>query len=134
MSALSRAKTTTKTRPGEPNAFFYSLVSRDTKEMAYATARQRFLVDQGYAFQVLTRLVGFEEESQIKPFVFDSPAEQKQLLIKIAETSALIDEAAQAPSKKAKQKLYVLLLATGTPSALCRNDFYSLGLAHSSSF
>jgi len=35
------------------NAFFYTLVSTDTKEVYYATKRQRFLVDQGYSFQVV---------------------------------------------------------------------------------
>uniref|UniRef100_A0A287AID6 General transcription and DNA repair factor IIH helicase/translocase subunit XPB n=1 Tax=Sus scrofa TaxID=9823 RepID=A0A287AID6_PIG len=44
----------------EYNAFFYSLVSQDTQEMAYSTKRQRFLVDQGYSFKVRIRwsLVG----------------------------------------------------------------------------
>lgn len=37
----------------EYNAFFYSLVSQDTQEMAYSTKRQRFLVDQGYSFKVI---------------------------------------------------------------------------------
>lgn len=37
----------------EYNAYFYSLVSQDTQEMAYSTKRQRFLVDQGYSFKVL---------------------------------------------------------------------------------
>ena len=39
---------------------------------------------------MLTRLVGFDEEAAKKPFVFDLPAQQKQLLIKIAETSSLV--------------------------------------------
>jgi DNA excision repair protein ERCC-3 len=34
------------------NAYFYTLVSKDTEEMYYATKRQQFLVDQGYAFKV----------------------------------------------------------------------------------
>lgn len=34
------------------NAFFYSLVSQDTMEMQYALKRQRFLVNQGYAYKV----------------------------------------------------------------------------------
>lgn len=38
----------------EYNAYFYSLVSQDTQEMAYSTKRQRFLVDQGYSFKVLS--------------------------------------------------------------------------------
>ena len=41
----------------EYNAFFYSLVSQDTQEMAYSTKRQRFLVDQGYSIKVCFRLV-----------------------------------------------------------------------------
>lgn len=41
----------------EYNAFFYSLVSQDTQEMAYSTKRQRFLVDQGYSFKVCISLV-----------------------------------------------------------------------------
>ncbi|XP_029081228.1 general transcription and DNA repair factor IIH helicase subunit XPB isoform X1 [Monodon monoceros] len=41
----------------EYNAFFYSLVSQDTQEMAYSTKRQRFLVDQGYSFKVCQHLV-----------------------------------------------------------------------------
>lgn len=35
------------------NAFFYSLVSRDTQEMFYANRRQQFLVEQGYNYHVL---------------------------------------------------------------------------------
>ncbi|KAJ9103967.1 hypothetical protein QFC21_002430 [Naganishia friedmannii] len=42
------------------NAFFYSLVSKDTSEMYYSTKRQGFLVDQGYAFKVITELHGIE--------------------------------------------------------------------------
>ena len=43
--------------PGEFNAFFYTLVSRDTQEMFYSTKRQQFLIDQGYAFKVITNLL-----------------------------------------------------------------------------
>ena len=43
--------------PGEFNAFFYSLVSKDTQEMYYSTKRQQFLIDQGYAFKVVTGLL-----------------------------------------------------------------------------
>jgi superfamily II DNA or RNA helicase len=40
----------------EFNAFFYTLVSRDTQEMYYSAKRQQFLVDQGYAFKILAEL------------------------------------------------------------------------------
>ena len=46
----------------EYNAFFYSLISQDTSEMYYATKRQRFLVNQGYSYKILTSLAGIESE------------------------------------------------------------------------
>ena len=49
----------------EYNAFFYSLVSQDTMEMHYATKRQRFLVNQGYSYKVITKMAGMEEVSRI---------------------------------------------------------------------
>ena len=45
----------------EYNAYFYSLVSQDTVEMAYSLKRQRFLINQGYSYKVITRLEGLEE-------------------------------------------------------------------------
>ena len=45
----------------EYNAYFYSLVSQDTIEMAYSMKRQRFLVNQGYSYKVITHLEGLEE-------------------------------------------------------------------------
>ena len=47
----------------EYNAYFYSLVSQDTMEMHYSTKRQRFLVNQGYSYKVVTKLAGIEEVS-----------------------------------------------------------------------
>ena len=46
---ILRAKSGVK---GDINAYFYSLVSKDTEEMYFATKRQQFLVDQGYEFKV----------------------------------------------------------------------------------
>lgn len=50
LGRILRAK---KRSDGGFNAYFYSLVSKDTEEMYYSTKRQQFLVDQGYAFKVL---------------------------------------------------------------------------------
>ncbi|MBN3312552.1 ERCC3 helicase, partial [Atractosteus spatula] len=69
----------------EYNAYFYSLVSQDTQEMAYSTKRQRFLVDQGYSFKVITRLAGMEEED----LMFSAREEQHQLLQKVLAASDL---------------------------------------------
>ncbi|KAJ3311263.1 hypothetical protein HDV04_004172 [Boothiomyces sp. JEL0838] len=43
------------------NAYFYTLVSKDTEEMYYATKRQQFLIDQGYEFKIITNIQGMED-------------------------------------------------------------------------
>ncbi len=63
--------------PNEVNAYFYSLVSQDTKEMAYSTKRQRFLVNQGYAFKIITELPGLKEDMSLS---FSTREEQQVLL------------------------------------------------------
>ena len=69
------------------NAFFYSLVSRDTAEMYYSTKRQQFLIDQGYAFRVIMNLVGQEN---MPGLVYATKSEQIELLqsVLIASESA----------------------------------------------
>ncbi|GAA6036658.1 hypothetical protein JCM8097_001279 [Rhodosporidiobolus ruineniae] len=59
------------------NAFFYSLVSKDTQEVFYSSKRQGFLVDQGYAFKVITSLEGLD---QLDNLVYPTKAEQIELL------------------------------------------------------
>jgi DNA excision repair protein ERCC-3 len=34
------------------NAFFYTLISTDTREMYFSTKRQQYLIDQGYTFKI----------------------------------------------------------------------------------
>ena len=60
------------------NAFFYSLVSKDTQEVFYSSKRQAFLVDQGYAFKVITRLEGMDTR---KDLAFRTAQEQRELLM-----------------------------------------------------
>jgi DNA excision repair protein ERCC-3 len=45
-------------KPGANEAFFYSLVSTDTKEQDYALNRQLFLVEQGYRYKIEQWLTG----------------------------------------------------------------------------
>ncbi|SCU93446.1 LAME_0F03818g1_1 [Lachancea meyersii CBS 8951] len=59
------------------NAFFYSLVSKDTQEMYYSTKRQAFLVDQGYAFKVITHLHGMET---LPNLAYSTARERRELL------------------------------------------------------
>jgi len=49
----------------EFNAFFYTLVSQDTQEMPFSRKRQRFLVNQGYAYKVVTKLAGLDDDPDI---------------------------------------------------------------------
>lgn len=60
----------------EYNAFFYSLVSQDTVEMHFSRKRQRFLVNQGYSYKVITKLAGMDEES----LCYGTKEEQSNLL------------------------------------------------------
>jgi DNA excision repair protein ERCC-3 len=62
------------------NAFFYSLVSKDTQEMYYSSKRQAFLVDQGYAFKVITHLQGIE---RLPGLAFARPEERRALLAEV---------------------------------------------------
>ncbi|CAL1530963.1 unnamed protein product [Lymnaea stagnalis] len=63
----------------EYNAYFYSLVSQDTNEMAFSLKRQRFLVNQGYSYKVITKLEGMDQED----LFYRSKEEQVQLLQKV---------------------------------------------------
>ncbi|XP_077556385.1 ATP-dependent DNA helicase hay [Haemaphysalis longicornis] len=60
----------------EYNAFFYSLVSEDTMEMHYSRKRQRFLVNQGYSYKVITKMEGMDEED----LAYRTKEEQTNLL------------------------------------------------------
>jgi DNA excision repair protein ERCC-3 len=74
------------------NAFFYSLVSKDTQEMYYSSKRQAFLVDQGYAFKVITHLHGIEN---LPGLAYSAPAERRELLQEVMlqnETSADVEK------------------------------------------
>eukprot|EP01112_Ceratiomyxa_fruticulosa_P022402 TRINITY_DN8183_c0_g1_i1.p1 TRINITY_DN8183_c0_g1~~TRINITY_DN8183_c0_g1_i1.p1 ORF type:complete len:528 (-),score=92.02 TRINITY_DN8183_c0_g1_i1:26-1609(-) len=66
---------------GEYNAFFYSLVSKDTEEMYYSAKRQQFLIDQGYSFKVISELEGMKETTSGRfTLNYSTKQEQQQLL------------------------------------------------------
>uniref|UniRef100_A0A0B6ZY39 General transcription and DNA repair factor IIH helicase/translocase subunit XPB n=1 Tax=Arion vulgaris TaxID=1028688 RepID=A0A0B6ZY39_9EUPU len=67
----------------EYNAYFYSLVSQDTNEMAFSLKRQRFLVNQGYSYKVITKLEGMDQED----LFYRSKEEQVQILQKVLAAS-----------------------------------------------
>ncbi|KAK3060524.1 transcription factor TFIIH complex ERCC-3 subunit, partial [Coniosporium uncinatum] len=74
------------------NAFFYSLVSKDTNEMYYSSKRQAFLVDQGYAFKVITHLQGIES---LPGLAFATKHERQELLTDVllqSETAGEVEK------------------------------------------
>ncbi|KAF2483342.1 P-loop containing nucleoside triphosphate hydrolase protein [Neohortaea acidophila] len=74
------------------NAFFYSLVSKDTNEMYYSSKRQAFLVDQGYAFKVITQLNGME---RMPDLAFTTHQERMNLLTDVllqSETAGDVED------------------------------------------
>ncbi|UNI14197.1 DNA helicase [Purpureocillium takamizusanense] len=72
------------------NAFFYSLVSKDTQEMYFSSKRQAFLVDQGYAFKVITQLANIEKTPGL---AFATASERRELLQKVlVENESMEDE------------------------------------------
>jgi DNA excision repair protein ERCC-3 len=90
------------------NAFFYSLVSKDTQEMYYSSKRQGFLIDQvssfsfsfvgvgqadnqGYAFKVITELHGIDE---MEDLVFKTQGQQISLLEEVLNASSDASETA----------------------------------------
>mmetsp|Transcript_32345 Transcript_32345/g.53520 ORF Transcript_32345/g.53520 Transcript_32345/m.53520 type:complete len:764 (-) Transcript_32345:111-2402(-) len=79
-----------KSRSSEDfNAFFYTLISRDTQEMYYSTKRQQFLVDQGYAFKVVPELpIDNASDSSAAQLAYSSNEEQRRLLEEVLNSNA----------------------------------------------
>ena len=66
--------------PSAFNAFFYSLVSKDTQEMYHSTKRQQFLIDQGYAFKIVTNLLAGQDAARLE---YSRWEDQAALLAKV---------------------------------------------------
>ncbi|XP_025835845.1 general transcription and DNA repair factor IIH helicase subunit XPB [Agrilus planipennis] len=80
----------------EYNAFFYTLVSQDTMEMNYSRKRQRFLINQGYSYKVITKLAGMEEEPDL---MYKTREEQGQLLQQVLAASDIDCEDEKIPGE-----------------------------------
>lgn len=80
----------------EYNAFFYTLVSQDTMEMNYSRKRQRFLVNQGYAYKVITKLAGMDDEPDL---MYGVREEQGQLLQQVLTASDMDADEERIPGE-----------------------------------
>ncbi|KAJ3063385.1 hypothetical protein HDU98_000812 [Podochytrium sp. JEL0797] len=88
LGRILRPKKSRVTKPGEYNSFFYTLVSRDTEEVFYSLKRQQFLVDQGYAYDIITRLEGMET---VAPLVYRTLNERLELLATVLVSNDMVD-------------------------------------------
>lgn len=86
----------------EYNAFFYTLVSQDTMEMNYSRKRQRFLVNQGYSYKVITHLSGLEEDPDL---FYKSREEQGHLLQQVLQASDIDCEDERLPGESGGARL-----------------------------
>ncbi|KAK5642374.1 hypothetical protein RI129_008541 [Pyrocoelia pectoralis] len=80
----------------EYNAFFYTLVSQDTMEMNYSRKRQRFLIDQGYSYKVITKLAGMDDEPDL---MYKNREDQGQLLQQVLAASDIDCEDERIPGE-----------------------------------
>lgn len=80
----------------EYNAFFYTLVSQDTMEMSYSRKRQRFLVNQGYSYKVITHLAGMDNDQDL---FYKTREEQGQLLQQVLAASDIDCEDERIPGE-----------------------------------
>ena len=73
------------------NLFSVNFTSQDTAEMSFSRKRQRFLVNQGYAYKVVTKLAGLENDKEMlyetKEHQVDSNLNFPQHLILFAKSS-----------------------------------------------
>lgn len=94
----------------DPNfkVYFYSLVSKDTEEMAYSAKRQQFLIDQGYSFNIITDIPEVHERENR---VYKTKSLQRELLASIlltAEKDLESEESEQDGLDGAEQSLGAL--------------------------
>ncbi|KFG43849.1 TFIIH basal transcription factor complex helicase XPB subunit [Toxoplasma gondii GAB2-2007-GAL-DOM2] len=82
------------------NAFFYSLISKDTLEMVYADKRQQFIIDQGYAYKVI-----HSRDLPMQPdkLIYGDPQRQREILTDILasdDNDKTLDDDEDDPSRQ----------------------------------
>lgn len=110
------------------NAFFYSLVSVDTKDTLYSAKRRSFLVDQGYAFSICTDLAK-KAELEGPKLDYWYKEDQKSLLTRMLaaeprdETGGPDDATETDENEEAKRQNYLNQL--GTQLSSMSSDLYT---------
>lgn len=82
---LRKKKSRAGTGLDDFDAFFYTLVSTDTKEVYFTSKRQQFLIDQGYSYKVIPSLLDGVDDS----LMLTSRDDQINLLAAVLHASEL---------------------------------------------
>lgn len=80
LGRILRAKAKTNS---EFNAYFYTLISKYTEEMLYSQKRQRFLVNQGFSYRIITEI----PEMKDADLHFSTKEEQVKELSRLRSTT-----------------------------------------------
>ena len=67
----------------EFNAYFYSLVSVDTEEVAFAKKRQQYLVDQGFYFDIIQEMPFVQNQAEKQGLIMNTREAQVDFMGKI---------------------------------------------------
>ena len=86
---------------GEFNAFFYTLVSTDTREMFFSAKRQQYLVDQGYTFKVVQDLAPLADAAST---LLQEKKQEIDLLSQLLKLDTRTDD--EAESRVMKQNVH----------------------------
>eukprot|EP00947_MAST-08B_sp_MAST-8B-sp1_P003524 g3524.t1 len=106
------------------NAFFYTLVSTDTREMFYSNKRQRYLVDQGYTFITINHMEKQQEwvrDRSGDELPLKGVSNQLDLLAKVTEansTEAAIEDDAIEDKDDINRTVVAARRAAGNMSRL----------------
>jgi len=100
---------------GDYDAYFYSLVSFDTREMYFSSKRQQFLIDQGYAFKTYSEI---QELKDRKDLFYSTKKEQLELLTEVLCSEEEAGNIEQLLELEQVEEIPVPLQSIGSISAL----------------
>jgi len=89
---------------GDMTAYFYSLVSTDTREMYFAGKRQQYLIDQGYTYKIVPSHRLASAGSDLRQRIVLGSEREKELLRRTMEVSSG-NETSGAKRKKRKRQI-----------------------------
>jgi DNA excision repair protein ERCC-3 len=122
MGRILRKKKTAKST-SRNHAFFYSLLSTDTEEVAWSLRRRRYLVDQGYAYKVLTSYPGLAPRGQLQRESKFMAAETEQQAMLVDVLRSNIEAIDGKESKQVAQQAGASVFGASSTQAMTGGKF-----------